>query len=59
MTKMLHLTTDQIVCVIQNELKRQFEEGDLSWYTEIDDRIAVDGKPDLQKIAEAIIKEGE
>jgi hypothetical protein len=50
------LTKEQIVAIIRKELKRQFEDGDLSWYTEYSDYVAVDGNPDLDLIADEILK---
>lgn len=50
------MNREQIVAIIRSELRRQFEEGDLGWYTEDYDFVAIDGNPDLGLIADAIIK---
>lgn len=51
------LTRERIVEIMRAELRRQFEEGDLGWYAEDRDFVAVDGNPDLGLIADAILKE--
>jgi hypothetical protein len=53
------LLKGRIVEIIRAELKRQFAAGEIGWYAEGPDFVAVDGNPDLEKIADAIIKAGE
>jgi hypothetical protein len=51
------VTKAKLVEIMRRELRRQFEEDDLGWYSEGDDFVAVDGNPDLEQIADAILKE--
>jgi hypothetical protein len=49
------VTREQLIEIMRKELRRQFEEGDLGWFTEDTDFVAVDGNPDLGLIADAIL----
>lgn len=46
----------KIVQVMRTELRRQYTSGELGWYAEFDDYVAVDGNPDLGKLAGSILE---
>lgn len=45
----------EIVQAMRAELRRQFDDGALGWYAEFDEYVAVDGNPDLAKLADGIL----
>lgn len=46
----------KIIQVMQAELRRQYTSGELGWYAEFADYVAVDGNPDLGKLADSILE---
>jgi hypothetical protein len=51
------MTRERLIEIMRKELRRQYEEGDLGWYTDDADSVAVsvDGHPHLGLIADAIL----
>lgn len=46
----------KIIQAMRVELRRQYAGGELGWYAEFDDCVAVDGNPDLGKLAVSILE---